>query len=344
MEQSSLPFHPSIERSPPPLLPSARHGYVLESPLVGLPGRTPSSRPAAGRQRGQQRGPQSGSARALLAGVLGLLATLGTSAVHAELAICTTPQRPDCPSALPNASGGEFTFSRLIFADNQEAIDNLGDRIGYPHWQADCSESEPHFIAAMKRLTLLDTNESSQSISLLNEDIFDFPLLYVVEAGFASFSQPEADTLREYLLRGGFLLVDDFHGSYQYEQFEKWMGQVFPDRPVVDIPSNHEIFNVHFSIDEFIQIPGLRALCLNPGETWELPIMKTSAVNESNASRQQPHWRGVLDDDGRIMAIINWNMDLGDAWEHADMEEYSALYTATAYRLGVNYVLYGMTH
>ncbi len=273
-----------------------------------------------------------------------LAGLLSVGSVQAELAICTTPQRPDCPSALSQPAESEFTFSRLIFNDNQAAIDNLGDRIGYPHWQADCSESEPHFIAALERLTRLDTNPDSQSISLLNENIYDYPMLYVVEAGFASFSQPEADTLREYLLRGGFLLVDDFHGSYQWQEFERWMGQVFPDRDVVDIPPSHEIFNVHFAIEEFIQIPGLRALCLNPGETWELPIMKSSQVNESNSSRQQPRWRGVLDDDGRVMAIINWNMDLGDAWEHADMEEYSALYTATAYRLGVNYVIYGMTH
>ena len=296
-------------------------------------------------RRGRRPGPLSSRLGGVARASVGALTfALASGAVHAELAICTTPQRPDCPSALSGTAQGEFTFSRLIFADNQVAIDNLGDRIGYPHWQADCSESEPHFIAAMKRLTLLDTNEDSQSISLLDPRVFDFPLLYVVEAGFASFSQPEADTLREYMLRGGFLLVDDFHGSYQYEEFEKWMGQVFPDREIVDIPPEHEIFNVHFAIEEFIQIPGLRALCLNPGETWELPIMKSSAVRESNASRQRPRWRGVLDDDGRVMSIINWNMDLGDAWEHADMEEYSALYTATAYRLGVNYVLYGMTH
>ena len=279
---------------------------------------------------------------------MGVVAALALGALpglaRAELAICTTPQRPECPSALPGVANGEFTFSRLIFADNQLAIDDLGDRIGYPHWQADCSESEPHFIAAMKRLTAVDTNGDSQSISLLDDRVFDFPMLYVVEAGFASFSQSEADTLREYLLRGGFLLVDDFHGSYQWEQFARWMGQAFPDREIVDIPPDHEIFNVHYRIEEFIQIPGLRALCLNPGETWELPIAKSSAVLESNASRQKPRWRGVMDDDGRVMAVINWNMDLGDAWEHADMEEYSAQYTATAYRLGVNYVIYGMTH
>ena len=278
---------------------------------------------------------------AMAAGVVGCALSVPAAA---ELAICTTPQRPDCPSALPGTGTEEFTFSRLIFADNQQAIDDLGDRIGYPHWQADCSESEPHFISALQRLTRLETSDASQSISLLDDRVFDYPMLYIVEAGFASFSPLEADNLREYLLRGGFLLVDDFHGSYQWKQFERWMGQVFPDRDIVDIPADHEIFNTHFPIEEFIQIPGLRALCLNPGETWELPISKSPAVVESNASRQRPQWRGILDDEGRVMAIINWNMDLGDAWEHADMEEYSAHYTATAYRLGVNYVIYGMTH
>ncbi|MEE9335882.1 MAG: DUF4159 domain-containing protein [Granulosicoccaceae bacterium] len=272
------------------------------------------------------------------------LAILAAAPAGAELAICTTPQRPDCPKALSGVANGEFTFSRLIFSDNQQAIEDLGDRIGYPHWQADCSESEPHFIAAMKRLTRVDTNDDSQSISLVDDRLFDYPMLYIVEAGFASISDPEAENLNEYLMRGGFLLVDDFHGSHQWEQFEGWIAKVFPDRPIVDLPQDHEIFNVHFSIDEFIQIPGLRALCLNPGETWELPISKSFNVVESNSSRQTPRWRGILDDDGRVMVMINWNMDLGDAWEHADMEEYSALYTATAYRLGVNYVLYGMTH
>ncbi len=261
-----------------------------------------------------------------------------------QLAICNTPQRPECPGPLGSPAEHEFTFSRLVFDDNQEAINNLGDRIGYPHWQADCSESEPHFIAAMQRLTHIDTNVDSQSISLLDDTLFDYPMLYLVEAGFASFGEDETNNLREYLDRGGFLLVDDFHGSYQWQQFADWIGAVYPDREIVDLPTDHEIFHVHFDIEDFIQIPGLRALCLNPGETWELPISKSPAVLESHSSRQTPKWRAILDDEGRVMVMINWNMDLGDAWEHADMQEYDALYTATAYRLGVNYVIYGMTH
>ena len=93
-----------------------------------------------------------------------------------------------------------------------------------------------------------------------------------------------------------------------------------------------------------MQIPGLRALCLNNGATWERPMTKTGGVIESNLSRQEPAWRAILDDDGRVMVMINWNVDLGDAWEHADMEEYASEYTSTAYRLGVNYMIYSMTH
>ena len=73
-------------------------------------------------------------------------------------------------------------------------------------------------------------------------------------------------------------------------------------------------------------------------------MTKGSGVVESNLSRQEPAWRAILDDDDRVMVMINWNVDLGDAWEHADMEEYASEYTSTAYRLGVNYMIYSMTH
>jgi len=253
--------------------------------------------------------------------------------VQAQQGICVAPQRPVCPQDIAKVPQHEFTFSRLIFADNPVAVHELGDYVGFPHWQADCSDSDPHFISAIKRMTRINTNNQSQSIAVLDESLFDYPALYMVEAGFASFTQEEADTLREYLLRGGFLLVDDFHGSYQWGKFSEWMGQIFPDREVVDLPKEHEIFHVHFDIDKFVQIPGLRALCLNNGATWERPMSKAGTVIESNTSRQQPAWRAILDDDGRVMVMVNWNVDLGDAWEHADMEEYASSYTSTAYRL-----------
>lgn len=263
---------------------------------------------------------------------------------YAQQGICVAPKRPVCPVAVDPVPQYEFTFSRLIFADNPVAVHELGDYVGFPHWQADCSDSDPHFISAIQRMTRINIKGQSQSISLLDESIYDYPAIYMVEAGFAAFTEPESDNLREYLLRGGFLLVDDFHGAYQWSKFEQWIGKVFPEREIIDLPKDHEVFHVHFDINEFVQIPGLRALCLNQGASWERPMSKAASVIESNLSRQEPAWRAILDDAGRVMVMINWNVDLGDAWEHADMEEYASQYTSTAYRLGVNYMIYGMTH
>ena len=280
---------------------------------------------------------------AMLFSLLTSTATVPSQAL-AQQGICVAPQRPVCPLVVSAVPQHEFTFSRLIFADNPIAVHELGDYVGFPHWQADCSDSDPHFISAIKRMTRIDTNNESQSISLMDTALYDYPALYMVEAGFASFTEFEAIRLQEYLLRGGFLLVDDFHGGYQWDKFMEWMGQIFPDREVIELPKSHEVFHVHFDIENFVQIPGLRALCLNNGATWERPMSKTGGVIESNLSRQEPAWRAILDDDGRVMVMINWNVDLGDAWEHADMEEYASEYTSTAYRLGVNYMIYSMTH
>lgn len=148
----------------------------------------------------------------------------------AQQGICVAPQRPVCPQDIARVPQHEFTFSRLIFADNPVAVHELGDYVGFPHWQADCSDSDPHFISAIKRMTRINTNNQSQSIAVMDQSLFDYPALYMVEAGFASFTQTEAERMREYLLRGGFLLVDDFHGSYQWSKFAEWIGQIFPDR------------------------------------------------------------------------------------------------------------------
>jgi hypothetical protein len=140
----------------------------------------------------------------------------------------------------------------------------------------------------------------------------------------------EAENLREYLERGGFLMVDDFHGLAQWEGFMESLSRVFPDREVVDIPDDHEVFHVLYDLDQKTQIPGIAALM--SGRTWE------------QSDDPDPHWRGVFDDDGRLMVAINYNMDLGDAWEHADDAEYPQPLTALAYRFAISYALYAMTH
>ena len=108
------------------------------------------------------------------------------------------------------------------------------------------------------------------------------------------------------------------------------MQRVFWDRPIVEIPDHDEIFHVLYDLDQRVQIPGSNAVWR--GVTWEHPLGVPA------------HWRGVYDDEGRLVVAINFNMDLGDAWEHADDAFYPEPLTALAYRFGVNYVIYSMTH
>jgi hypothetical protein len=227
--------------------------------------------------------------------------------------------------------GAEFYFARLFYTGNQY------DRgyMGRGSWTTDWPEAEHFFIEGISRLTGIDTmavtieGQGGKIIQLEDGQINDYPFLYAVEVGYWSLNREEQQILRDYLLRGGFLMVDDFHGSQEWTGFTTVMQQVFPERPIVDIPAEDEIFHVLYDLDEKQQIPGLASLY--NGITFERDGVL-------------PQWRGIYDDRGRLMVMINHNMDLGDAWEHADTPGYPEPMTALAYRFAVNYVLYALTH
>lgn len=233
----------------------------------------------------------------------------------------TSPDSPGATEAL-FVNQSEFAFARMIYSGVD--ADGWG-----PRWQVDWPEAEIHLLDALSRLTRLDTNPRGALLQLSDETLFDHPWLYAVEVGSLRLSRFEASRLREYLLRGGFLMVDDFHGPHEWENFAYAMHQVFPDRRIEELGVEDTIFETLYDIDERTQIPGLRPL--RSGRTWE---------HGGNI----PHWRGIRDDSGRVMIAINFNMDLGDAWEHADWSEYPQPYSALAYRFALNYVLYAMTH
>jgi len=229
----------------------------------------------------------------------------------------------DAPSRRDGAAaaGAEFTFARLLHAGT-----------GYedwPRWQADWPHAERHFGAGLGRLTRIDVADEGVIVELTDDSVFDHPWLYAVEVGALALPPAAAARLREYLERGGFLMIDDFHGSAEWRGFARAMAGVFPDRPVVDLDDGAEPFHVLYDLTRREQIPGIRSL-MN-GRTWE-------------KGGRYPVWRGILDDAGRVMVVINHNQDLGDAWEHADDVRYPEALTAAAYRLGVNYVVYAMTH
>ncbi|MFK7890621.1 MAG: DUF4159 domain-containing protein [Granulosicoccus sp.] len=215
----------------------------------------------------------------------------------------------------------EFSFARLVYSQSLSA--------DWPRWQADWPEAETHFSKGLSRLTRVDVAPDGVLVRMNDQLVFDYPWLYVVEVGSLYLNEEEVRTLREYLLRGGFMMVDDFHGVSEWRQFESVMSRVFPEFVIEDLDDYSETFHVLYDLSEREQIPGIRALMNN--RTWE----KGGRI---------PRWRGIRDENGRLMMAINFNQDIGDAWEHADDARYPAPLTAQAYRLGINYVLYAMSH
>ncbi|MFO7275763.1 MAG: DUF4159 domain-containing protein [Pseudomonadota bacterium] len=232
------------------------------------------------------------------------------------------------PGGAPEA---ELHIARMIYASR-------GGRFGFggfgrPWWAIDYPEAEYHFRNGVRRLTRIDIADDSRHLRLTDEAIFDHPWMFAQQVGRWALTDEETLKLREYLMRGGFLVADDFHGPYEWEVFAEAMQRVFPDRPIVDIPEDDPILHVLYDLDERTQIPGRRHLRMGPGgEIYVLP------------DGTPPRWRGIYDDAGRLMVVINFNMDMGDAWEHADDPVYPEPMTALAYRFGINYVVYAMTH
>jgi len=227
----------------------------------------------------------------------------------------------------------EWAFARLMYPPVGRyygGFEFMGSwKEGASNWTMDYPRSDRHLTTAIRRLTRVHARSVEQPVDLDDGEVFDWPWLYGVEVGHWERNDAQAKTMREYLLRGGFFMCDDFHGTIEWDVFAAGMKKIFPDRPIVEIDSADSIFHTIYDLDERYQVPG--ALYLETGRTWE----KDGKV---------PHWRGVYDDHGRIMVAMCFNMDLGDSWEHADNPAYPQKFSDLGIRIAVNYVVYSMTH
>lgn len=250
----------------------------------------------------------------------------------ASLAIgAARSQTDDSKDDRPDA---EFHFARLIYQDLQRRGGFGGGfrRGGRGWWMQDWPRAETHLRRALKRLTRIDDGAAVR-VDLVDGHVFDYPWLYATQVGYWDLSDQEIAMLREYLLRGGFLMTDDFWGEDEWLVFEDTMTRLFPDRPIVEIAGgNDAVLHVLYDIDSFTQIPGLRHLYGYNPATGRIPGLP------------EPHWRGIYDDEGRLMVAINFNQDVGDAWEEADTPSYPEPMTALAYRVAINYIVYAMSH
>jgi hypothetical protein len=227
----------------------------------------------------------------------------------------------------------------LGYPDKPVRWGGLGPFPGY--WTMDYPRSDRHLLAGVRRLTRIDARSVEQVTSLDGtDDIYNWPTLYGVEVGHWSLPDKEAGQLREYLNSGGFLMVDDFHGSNAAEHdqgIDEWaiftdsMDRVFPDRHIIDIPDNDPIFHTIYDLDDRFQVPGAQ-------------YFETGITYEKGQSGKVPHWRGIRDDKGRIVVAICHNMDLGDAWEVSDEPRYPEKWASLAYRIAMDYFIYDLSH
>ncbi|MEO5926493.1 MAG: DUF4159 domain-containing protein [Bryobacteraceae bacterium] len=200
-------------------------------------------------------------------------------------------------------------------------------------WSTDYPKGDRLLVSGLKRLTLLDTRSVEQTIDLDgSDDIYNWPFLYAVEVGRWTLSETEAKQLREFMDRGGFFMVDDFHCDGQWASFMDSFQLVYDPDEVVDIPENDPINNAVFNLNPRKQIPGAQ-------------YMRSGRMDEcGGGSESAPHWRGVYDKKHRLVAVMEHNSDLGDAIEYADDPQYPNEFVQQAFQLLSNYVVYDLTH
>jgi hypothetical protein len=220
----------------------------------------------------------------------------------------------------------EFVFARLIYSGPNRSFNfRRGD------WATDYPAADRKFMWGVQRLTNIRIQIEENAVAIMDPDLFRYPFVYVVEPGRGMYlTEPEARRLREYVDRGGFMIFDDFWGTVQWRNFANQIAKIFPDREIQEIPTDHEIFHTFYDIDEFLQVPNVNN-GIRGGPTWQ-------------QDGYTPHLRGVFDEKGRLCVAISFNSDIGDAWEWMDHPQYPEKYSGYAYRIGLNFTIYAMTH
>ena len=250
-----------------------------------------------------------------------------------EYQLGTIPLPPDWQQK------AEWTFARLMYPPAPGGRYGRGYGYGFRNrgvwqqgdsiWTQDYPRADRHFSQAVRRLTRIDVRSVEQPVNLDEGDVYDWPWLYAVQPGHWQLTDAQAKSLREFLLRGGFFMADDFWGDSEWDVFMASMRKVFPDRQPVDLENANPIFHTVYDLDDRYQVASEGSV--QRGRSWKC---------ENCPDR----WRGIFDDHGRLMVAITFQSDVGDSWEWADAPYYPERYAALGIRIGVNYVIYAMTH
>ena len=237
-------------------------------------------------------------------------------------------------------ANAEFHFLRVEYQDNRgggfgggfRQVSRRGRASGW--WAQDWPDADEHFTKGVQRLTRIDAG-NPQHVSLKDEKLFDYPWIYATQTGYWELSDQETSQLREYLLRGGFIMTDDFwdqNGPQEWQVFAEAMNRVLPGQPINDIGLDDSVMHVLYDIQQkdLMFIPGSRHLG-GDGRVYQPPGTKSA-------------WKAMYDPKNRMVVSVNFDTDIGDAWEFADVPYYPEGMTTLAYHYGINYLMYAITH
>jgi hypothetical protein len=263
----------------------------------------------------------------------GLRAAALALAIGSVLAVAGSSGRLPSVHAQPALDEGRFaglewTFVRIRYSSWN--TDAFRARYWSDPWAIDGPAAEQNLSRRLRTVTTIQVNDPIV-LTLEDDELWKHPWIYFVEPGNLELTEAEVPILREFLLRGGTATFDDFHGPIEWDNLEKELKRVFPDREIVQLTPEHPVFSCFYTIEEYPQIPGLGSFFR--GRTWEKGGFVAGLYT-------------ILDDHGRPMVFINWNTDIGDGLEWSNAQEYPGYmkYTAEAYRIMINQIVYALTH
>ena len=217
----------------------------------------------------------------------------------------------------------EFSFARLVYNGRVPMLNK--------NWYTDYPEGDKTIVTVLKRITNIDIAPELRAVPINSSDLFKYPFLFSSEGGQIVLDDNDADRMREYLDRGGFWMIDDFWGSIEWGDFEKEIKKIFPEKEIFKITIEHPIFHTVFEIEKVIQVPNVRIVDCATCPTWE-------------QDGYNPEVKGIFNDNGDLMVVIFFNTDTMDALEWADEPLYSHHFSAYAFKIFINTIVYAMTH
>ena len=234
------------------------------------------------------------------------------------------------PREMPD---GEFTICRIMYDSDRAELWGAG-------WRTDYPLGENNLMIRFSELTRTGVSKDQGHqpnhwvVRLTDDQLFNCPYTVASDVGTMALSDREIVKFREYLLKGGFLWVDDFWGEAAWEQWAGVMHDVLPDRPIEDVPLSDPIFRSQFVVRKMPQVPRYPFWVDSGGQT-----------SERGEETKEPHIRAIRDDKGRIIVVMTHNTDIGDSWEReGEQPEYFRAFSVDGYALGVDVLLYALTH